>query len=528
MSSNNIFKKIIKRNYNSELEVLLETKKYSEEAKNILLSSLYKIEAWYDDYKTVKNDIESKDEYIDNLFNLIDKDCDIIEIMKITRNENFNQEYILDYDEKKIITRPIDRILLGALFKMTNQKEIVRSTKELKNKTISNLINMGYDIELLEVIRDFNGYSWVPEIMKSKNVFTNIVYQNLRILAGNDELKKLTNKQFKSVNNYDNLMKKLEREFGRYNTNEIEKRIINIALLMFVSFEKESAKVLYKQKEIYENDFKQMEDSTSYVEKVITKKAHNINRIEKLEKIIEDEKSLEVEYNKRNRGIKNEQKIFSKRILKKIIVSEIQDLSKEVKKLEKLVTVDSILRERGKIMKKIDDLKVLSDIDIENDEKILEEIDKQVYFLQVEFLECIKIRLNKMSTKEEAINEIKALRYYNELYAAEKEKVSEFMDETDLLEYVKQIAIKRAVDLKAINTIVQTEDVNYKILSNIFTNKIIDLDKMSIKLEYKNEEMYLYLYDENTLADKIYVGGLRPNQLEELVQKKNKKIKICI
>lgn len=179
-------------------------------------------------------------------------------------------------------------------------------------------------------------------------------------------------------------------------------------------------------------------------------------------------------------------------------------------------------------MKKIDDLKVLSDIDIENDEKILEEIDKQVYFLQVEFLECIKIRLNKMSTKEEAINEIKALRYYNELYAAEKEKVSEFMDETDLLEYVKQIAIKRAVDLKAINTIVQTEDVNYKILSNIFTNKIIDLDKMSIKLEYKNEEMYLYLYDENTLADKIYVGGLRPNQLEELVQKKNKKIKICI
>ena len=48
-----IFSKIIK-DYNNELEIILEQKAFSSDVKNLLLSMLYKIENAYEDYKKVK------------------------------------------------------------------------------------------------------------------------------------------------------------------------------------------------------------------------------------------------------------------------------------------------------------------------------------------------------------------------------------------------------------------------------------------------------------------------------------------
>ena len=46
--------KIIKKNYNNELEEVLSKKPDNEDVKNLLLDILYKIENEYDDYKNVK------------------------------------------------------------------------------------------------------------------------------------------------------------------------------------------------------------------------------------------------------------------------------------------------------------------------------------------------------------------------------------------------------------------------------------------------------------------------------------------
>lgn len=63
-----IIGKIVKKNYNNELEEVLEKKLFDEHAKNLLLSILYKIEAGYEDYEKVKMDISKKDEYIKNSY----------------------------------------------------------------------------------------------------------------------------------------------------------------------------------------------------------------------------------------------------------------------------------------------------------------------------------------------------------------------------------------------------------------------------------------------------------------------------
>ena len=54
--------KIVKKDYNNELETILENKKFDENAKNLLLNILYKIEAAYKDYEKVKVKSKSKEE----------------------------------------------------------------------------------------------------------------------------------------------------------------------------------------------------------------------------------------------------------------------------------------------------------------------------------------------------------------------------------------------------------------------------------------------------------------------------------
>ena len=58
------------RDYNNELEKILENKLFSYDVKNLLLSMLYKIENAYADYETVKRNVEKKKEYVKNIIQI--------------------------------------------------------------------------------------------------------------------------------------------------------------------------------------------------------------------------------------------------------------------------------------------------------------------------------------------------------------------------------------------------------------------------------------------------------------------------
>ena len=183
----NILEKIVKKDYNNELERTLEEKNYSENAKNALLGLLYKIEAAYKDFETVKRDVETKEEYILNFFNIIKNQCDSIEIIKMTEENGEipeNKTYIIDKKNKKIISYPIERKLLYAINKIANKDKIINDKYYIVDETLSNLINVGHNINMVEPLRDFNGFSWtsIPEEIES--IDHNLIYQNLRIILG--------------------------------------------------------------------------------------------------------------------------------------------------------------------------------------------------------------------------------------------------------------------------------------------------------------------------------------------------------
>lgn len=77
----NFLEKIVKKDYDNELEKILETKKFEENVKNILLEILYKIEISYKDYEKVKRDTETKEEYITKIIKTIEKEIEEIELI---------------------------------------------------------------------------------------------------------------------------------------------------------------------------------------------------------------------------------------------------------------------------------------------------------------------------------------------------------------------------------------------------------------------------------------------------------------
>ena len=62
--------KFVKKDYNNDLEEVLAKKNYPEEVKNLLQDSLYKTENAYKDYETVKKNVISIEEYIQNISTL--------------------------------------------------------------------------------------------------------------------------------------------------------------------------------------------------------------------------------------------------------------------------------------------------------------------------------------------------------------------------------------------------------------------------------------------------------------------------
>ena len=80
-----MFKKIIKKDKNEELERILDGKQIDEQARNLLQGILYKIEVSYKDYQKVKAIEQTEEQYVDELIMNIKKNCNKIQVVKVSQ-----------------------------------------------------------------------------------------------------------------------------------------------------------------------------------------------------------------------------------------------------------------------------------------------------------------------------------------------------------------------------------------------------------------------------------------------------------
>lgn len=518
----NLLGKIVRKDYNNELEKVIETKDFDEDVKNLLLSIFYKIDVSYKDYKKVKRNVESKQEYIEKILRTIQNNCNTIKISKPNSKEAEElgeRTFLVDSKMKKIICYPVERKLLYSIAKVANQELIIKNNYFLINETISNMIKIGNNINTVEPLRDFNGWSWLIIKKEIENISYNLIYQNLRILLGEQFLNSWISNGEYLIDYYYEFKNELEEKFGKKLKDKIVLNLEKLSILLEIEvnpkYEQELKKIEQKNRQILHT----FQNNQEFVERLTEDKKEINKKIKRIEKILSSKDSLEKEYTKVNKKLIQEEKIFSIKVLEKQLKVEKQELLEQLEEKNDMLNPKKFIEEKTKLEKTQELLQLVEVQDKEKEKnKILEELQKL-------FLQCFLVFINTAETKEEIINLIYILRYYNLLPFNENKDIYEVKGLQNQLKEVKEHLVNKAIDYKIMTTLSQNIEENIKLLQSIFQTKIISIEDIYIEVIKEKDKYYVEFSEDNKnyYEDKIEIKTLKN---EKLNVKLNKKLKI--
>lgn len=536
-----IFSKIIK-DYNNELEIILEKKAFSSDVKNLLLSMLYKIENAYEDYKKVKVNVCEKKQFVEEILETIKDKCDEIEIIKPMSEEGKklyenNINCIVDKENKKIKTFQNEKSILDAILQMRQQDIELNEKYELIENPIKELLKIGNNMNSLEVIRDFNGWSWDITTIEMKNIIYNKLYQLLIILIGSkiidtwvnnrkseetDEIPSnvilsskynenygITKKEMQEQKDYvEEIVSRFYKLYGKEKTKQFFEKLVQIIILENSKNDEKYKEKINKEIEQIEEELEKMKNNKTFLEELSIQKKKINKQIKEIDTILNDEKELKKDYEKRNKNLPNKEKIFSVSHLKLMYEKQREKLLKEIKAInskmepQKFIEIKRNLQEKLEFYKHIQ----IEEATNKNTVRLLKEIEEI-------FLECISEKIEKANEKSELEKIIYELRYYKLIPPVVTKETDE----------IERKLIKKASEQKILTKFSEEEETNYQILKQIFTSKIIDLNEIVYTLKYTKGTLTLNIYDGNTHDE---TKQIRITEKTELSVKLNKKIKI--
>ena len=515
--------KLVKKDYNNELEMILEKKSFDENAKNLLLSILYKIEASYKDYKKIKRNVMTKEEYIKQFIDMIQENCDNITICKMNSKEADilgDKTFLVDKESKRIICYPVERKLLYCIAKISKKDEIIKKEYPIVWETLSDLVNIGNNIETVEPLRDFNGYSWTTLSKEIESISYNIIYQNLRILLGQEFLDRwVKNKEF--IIDYMEVFKNhLEEQYGVKNQKDIIKTVQKLSVLLKLQYNPKKKEEFQKEKIEIEETLNKIDNKEKYIEMITEKKRELTEKIKRIDETVNNKELLQEEYVKRNEKLPLKKKIFSVRILSKLMQQERDEKLDKLEKLNGLLNPKKFVSYKKEMEQKYEYLKL---VDVEELEK---EIENTLVKLQKTFLKCYQLKIEKMVEKTEIVDGIYEYRYYCLLPFTFEMRVEQVKQIKKELQETRRILLDKAQQLKVIVVTSKNKEIDDEILKNIFAIRMITLEDMYIKLIKEKDKVYIQLFDEEIFEEKIELKDFGNMNKKDLEIKFNKKIKV--
>ncbi len=509
--------KIVKKDYSNELEKILEKKPFDENTKNMLLSVLYKIEAAYKDYEKVKVSVENKEEFIESFINSIKNNCDDIKVIKLNSRESEllgNKTFLVEKNQKTIICYPIERKLLYCIAKIDKKEKIIKDKYQIINETLTDLINVGNNINTVEPIRDFNGFSWTTIPREIESIFHNLVYQNMRILVGSKFLNKWIKNNEYIIDYLESFKNRLEEQYGNQEQQEVIQLLNKVSVLLAISYHPKLKKQLLQEKIKVESELEKAQNNQEFVQKITEEKRELTKEIKQLDETLNNKNLLQQEYEKRNEFLPLEQKIFSSRILSKMMIEERQEKVKKIEDLNVLLNPQSFISYKQELEAKEKYLKL---VDVEDLEK---EIQDTIIRLQKIFLICYQKKVQKIDNKQDLMNKIYEFRYYCVLPFNELEMIAEVEQIKNEIQEVEILLIEKAHELKLVDYFSKDREDDYQILRNIFHIRIINLEDLYSKIVKEQDSYYVQLFDEEIFEEKIKIENRGTSF------KINKKIKI--
>ena len=349
----------------------------------------------------------------------------------------------------------------------------------------------------MEILRDFNGWSWDKTYSKKFNYLDNLIYQNLLMILGDDFL---SDWRTSHINKKDFLYE--TQKYIRFFTGNDEYIKSIYKVLYLKNGKKEKIDKLLKANKIM---LKKMDDKIFFIEKAKSKKEKLNKRLDKIELILSDYQMLEKEFIKYNSSLEKTKKITSVKKYKNLLLKE------KEKKQNEVSEIDYILKPNNFLIKKQLLKNVVGIAEGESD------FEKCLINCQMNFLYFIDKKLNKMKTRDEIVDVLYELRYYKTLKISRKINITDIDALNNRIDLIMKKAITKLCKLGAINIMSMDINLNFEIIKYAIDTKIIDLEK--IKLYFEKE-------DENNLIIKVFDKEIIEKQGRKKIELTNKTLAV--
>lgn len=184
----NLFSKV--NDYNFKLEKVLDSKYFSANVKSLLQSMTYKIENSYKDYKEVKHINKNQESVLEEIVKIINDYCDNIKLVEPGSKESeiikkHNLYAITNSNERSVLAYPTEISLLYSIIDILPKYFYVENTFLFKN-AMQQVLVKGVNQNVIEILSDFNGWSWDINLNYKNDIVSNLIYQNFLIIFGQD------------------------------------------------------------------------------------------------------------------------------------------------------------------------------------------------------------------------------------------------------------------------------------------------------------------------------------------------------
>lgn len=498
-----IFSKI--NEYNIMLEKILEKKYFSSNVKNLLLSMIYKIENSYSDYITTKRINISKEEFLLEIIQTIKDYANNIEIAEPNspKAEILEKHSVLAVTNERtgnILVYPTENAMLYAISDL-KPKYFYISNDFVFKSILQKILVFGYNKNNLELLTDFNGWSWYID-NKNNNYIYNLIYQNLLMVCGVKFLNQWMNYNSSKIDFIDNIKQ-------RTNNSNYLYWLCRVLFLLENNNDSFMKKINFRL-----DEFKKFSDKEKYLEEVKKNKLKLTKAVEKIDIILNDEKILIREFKRKNSILDESKKIKNIKNFKVILEKDRQQFLEKIKQMSNLLIPQNYIqtKEKYKFYYKI-----------VNETKNLEE---SVIELQKEFIKLLKNRLTKVTTNDSLIDVIYQIRYYKNIYIKENTSIKE---EENLKKDLENLE-KKIITLSCKNAILRIFsmdiNLNFKIISNVLNSKIIELEQIKLKFDYDKEKLKVQIYDKEVFEREFILDY--SGKKEDLEIRKNKMISLFI
>ena len=503
---------LIKKDENEELEKILARKEIDEHAKNLLQGILYKIDVSYKDYRKVKVKKQTEEKYVKEILSNIDKNCNTIKVVELRQklaNEEIQKELEKNkfYVGEEIVSYPIEEKILYAIEKKSRYPKILNNKYGENTIALSNIINTGKNLDRVEVLRDFNGWSWATMNSEIENIEANLIYQTIQIILGEDFLKNWCQDKEGIIDYLEQFLEEMSLKYGESIAKQQKELLIKIAMASTAKTNNQFAHDIEEKIRKIDEEISNYEDTARKIEEITNNKKKLLQELNEIEKTLGQSARLKAEYEKNNEEAPIDKKIFNIRIFKRQIENKKQQLLDQIAKDNCSLNPLNYLEEKSKLLRKKQNLQWAQISQEELEELLIQFVEN--------FLKCFKIIIEKTKDDEDVFKLIYQFRYFMQLPFNLEKNIKDVEQLSQSIIDAEKELIQKAMAKKIIN------EIPFEIMNHVFRTRIIKLEDLHYKITRKDEKYYVQIFDDNVSEEKFEIT------LEEKT-KINKKIKIFI